>query len=185
MIDCHQAIVFMHFKWTTDHQQISTYLATLFHNIYITGFAAGSYYGNTGGGVNYQCLHTEPEYNTSYSSSGSFSVISGAEYESSKNYGIFPSAAFQQNVPCARCYTQRSAVVMIPSRRSCPTGWSKEYEGKNVINAVFSYGFWFAIKEVMSAVSNLYLKWCQKRYCMKVIVQCKIKPQLMIDLEII
>ena len=32
-------------------------------------------------GVNYQCLHTEPEYNTYYSSSGSFSVISGAEYE--------------------------------------------------------------------------------------------------------
>ena len=60
-------------------------------------------------------------------------MISGAEYETGSD-GIFPSAAFQQNVPCARCYTQRSAVVMIPSRRSCPTGWSKEYEGKNVLN---------------------------------------------------
>ena len=133
-------------------------LRCIFCNIHITGFAAGSYYGNTGGGVNYQCLHTEPEYNTYYSGSGGyFSVISGAEYES-LSYGIFPSAAFQQNVPCARCYTQRSAVVMIPSRRSCPTGWSKEYEGIYIIDDVCNKKFWFAIKEVMSAVSNLYLK---------------------------
>ena len=108
--------------------------------IHMTGFAAGSYWSNTGGGVNYQCLHTEPEYNTYYSSSGYFSVISGAEYESF-SYGIFPSTTHNQNIPCARCYTQRSAVVMIPSRRSCPTGWSKEYEGKYIINDVFNYKF--------------------------------------------
>ena len=83
--------------------------------------------------MNYQCLHTQPEYNSYYSSSGLFSVISGVEYETG-SYGIFPTAAQDQNVPCARCYTQRSAVVMIPSRRSCPTGWSKEYEGKNVLS---------------------------------------------------
>ena len=81
--------------------------------------------------MNYQCLHTEPEYNTYYSSSGEFSVISGAEYQT-VSYGIFPNAAYDQNVPCARCYTQRSAVVMIPSRRSCPTAWSKEYEGEHI-----------------------------------------------------
>ena len=96
---------------------------------YHLGFVAGSEHGNKGGGANYQCLHTEPEYNLYSSSGGSTSLISGAEYES-YSYGIFPNAAFQQNVPCARCYTQRSAVVMIPSRRGCPTGWTKEYEGK-------------------------------------------------------
>ena len=32
--------------------------------VYFTGFAAGSEHGNKGGGVNYQCLHTQPEYNS-------------------------------------------------------------------------------------------------------------------------
>ena len=81
----------------------------------------------TGGGVNYQCLHREPEYNA-YSTGSSYSVISGVEFQASDD-GIFPNAAHDKNVPCARCYTQRSATVMIPSRRSCPSGWSKEYEG--------------------------------------------------------
>ena len=80
--------------------------------------------------MNYQCLHTQPEYNL-YNSGDSSSVISGAEYQSHSS-GIFPTAAHNQNVPCARCYTQRSAIVMIPSRRSCPTGWSKEYEGEHI-----------------------------------------------------
>ena len=94
-----------------------------------SGFAAGSEHGNRGGGANYLCLHTEPQFNSYSSSGGATTLISGSEYESS-SYGIFPNAAHDQNVPCARCYTQRSAVVMIPSRRSCPTGWTKEYEGK-------------------------------------------------------
>ena len=84
--------------------------------------------------MNYQCLHTQPEYNL-YSSGGSSSVISGAEYQSGSS-GIFPRAAQDQNVPCAQCYTQRSAVVMIPSRRSCPTGWTKEYEGEHMHGVV-------------------------------------------------
>ena len=82
--------------------------------------------------MNYQCLHTQPEYNLF---GGGGSVISGVEYQSGSS-GIFPSAAHDQNVPCARCYTQRSAVVMIPSRRSCPTGWSKEYEGEHIHGVV-------------------------------------------------
>ena len=93
--------------------------------VYVVGFAAGGFFGKTGGGVNYQCLHTQPEYDLFGAGGG---VISGVEYDTGI---IFPGATFNQNVPCARCYTQRSAVVMIPSRRSCPTGWSKEYECKN------------------------------------------------------
>ena len=107
------------------------YIAKLY-KITTVGFAAGGYYGNTGEGVNYQCLHTEPEYST-YNTGGHYSVISGAEYQS-LSYGIFPNAAHDKNVPCARCYTQRSATVMIPSRRSCPTGWTKEYEGMHLCN---------------------------------------------------
>ena len=78
-------------------------------------------------GVNYQCLHKQPEYDAYYTSSSGFSVISGSEYQSGY-YRIFPSLAHNQNVPCARCYTQRSATVMIPSIRSCPSEWCREYE---------------------------------------------------------
>ena len=95
----------------------------------VTGFAAGGAYGSKGAAVDYQCLHKQPEYDAYYTSSGSFSVISGSEYQS-RHYGIFPSLAHDQYVPCACCYTQRSATVLIPSRRSCPTRWTKEYEGK-------------------------------------------------------
>jgi len=56
--------------------------------------------------------------------------MNGAECQS-YNYGIFPNSANQQNVPCARCYTEnRPALMMIPAKRSCPSGWIKEYEGK-------------------------------------------------------
>mgnify|MGYP001798693427 CR=1 FL=1 len=117
------------FSWGIPVAQHSCYNeSALFNILYHSGFVAGSEHANRGGAANYQCLHTEPEFN-SFSSGGPTSLISGAEYES-QQLGIFPNAAFQQNVPCARCYTQRSATVMIPSRRSCPTGWTKEYEGK-------------------------------------------------------
>ena len=34
------------------------------------------------------------------------------------------------NVPCAVCLaTTRVAVVMIPAKLTCPTGWTKEYNG--------------------------------------------------------
>jgi len=53
----------------------------------------------------------------------------GAEYQS-YNYGMFPNTAYQQNVPCARCYTEnRPALMMIPAKRSCPSEWTQEYEG--------------------------------------------------------
>jgi len=73
----------------------------------------------------------DPQYSKTYTS-GEFrgSAISGAEYQS-YSYGMFSTSTFNQNVPCARCYTEnRPALMMIPAKRSCPTGWTKEYEGK-------------------------------------------------------
>lgn len=99
-----------------------------FCGILYSGFAAGTYYGNTGGGVNYQCLPLSPDHD-SYATSGSVSIISGVEYESSLNGGAFTSGALNQNVPCARCLTQRTAVMMYPAKTRCPTGWNEEYEG--------------------------------------------------------
>jgi len=75
-------------------------------------------------------MPTDPQYNSVDSSDNfSGSLIYGTEYQS-YSYGIFPDSAYDQNVPCARCYTEnRPALMMIPAKRSCPTGWTKEYEG--------------------------------------------------------
>ena len=96
--------------------------------LFYPGFAAANHYDTTGGGTDFQCLPLDPEYNA-FSSSGYRSIISGAEYET-HDYGIFPNAAHDQNVPCARCYSSRSAVMMLPAKRTCPESWNKEYEGE-------------------------------------------------------
>ena len=97
------------------------------------GFAAGTYYTTTGGGSNYQCMPFDPDYKTYYTGSGgSFAYISGVEYESGC-CGLFPSSVDDGNVPCARCYTTRSAVMMIPAKTSCPSGWTEEYDGGYII----------------------------------------------------
>ena len=93
------------------------------------GFAGGSNYDQPGGGVNYQCMPLDPQFNSYGGSSFTGSYLAGVEYETYA-YGIFSSSAFQQNVPCVRCYTnKRSAVMMIPAKRECSEGWTKEYHG--------------------------------------------------------
>ena len=96
----------------------------------ISGFAAGTYFASKGGGVNYQCMPLDPEYGE-YKPGGYMSVIGGVEYETG---GTILNSVFNQNVPCARCYTLRAALMMIPGKRSCPADWRVEYEGKFPIN---------------------------------------------------
>ena len=94
------------------------------------GFVGGTHYSTQGGGVNYQCLPIDPEYNlfTNAANRYAVAVISGAEYETGYGGGIFPSMAHNKNVPCARCYAP-GPTFMIPAKRSCPSDWKKEYEG--------------------------------------------------------
>ena len=94
------------------------------------GFAGGSNFNQAGGGVNYQCMPLVPQFNSNGGSGFTGSRLVGVEYQT-YSYGILPSAAQDQNVPCVRCYTNnRSAVMMIPARRECSNGWTKEYDGK-------------------------------------------------------
>ena len=100
-------------------------------NMYITkyfvlGFAAGTFYTTTDGGANYQCMPLDPEYGE-YVAGGYYSIIGGAEYETS---GSSLNSVHNHNVPCARCYTHRSSTMMIPGKRSCPASWKVEYEGE-------------------------------------------------------
>ena len=93
------------------------------------GFAAGTFFSHSGGGSEYLCLPYDPDYKTYYTGSyGTFSYISGVEYESG-SCGLFPSGAQDENAPCAVCLTSRSAQKTIPAKTSCPDGWTKEYDG--------------------------------------------------------
>lgn len=65
--------------------------------------------------------------------------IYGAEYQTANHPGTIPESANQQNVPCARCLAARSSVMMLPARRDCPPGWTREYHGKdNHIHKILS-----------------------------------------------
>jgi len=71
-----------------------------------------------------------PEYNkVSGTNHPNSAKLRGVEYES-RSLGIYPGTAQDQNAPCARCYAKnKSSVMMIPAKRTCPDTWTKEYEG--------------------------------------------------------
>ena len=91
------------------------------------GRAGGNWYSKKGGGGNYLCMPEVPEYSDTLRytpGSQSYSEVFGVEYE-------YPTVGtHDHNVPCAVCSAStRVAVVMIPARASCPTGWTREYYG--------------------------------------------------------
>ena len=93
-----------------------------------SGRAGKTYYSHKGGGGNYQCLPTRPEYSNYISGVQGHSYMFGIEYEI-PNGGPF-SSLNNDNVPCAVCYVStRAAVLMIPAWRHCPSLWTLEYSG--------------------------------------------------------
>ena len=93
------------------------------------GKAAGSHYSHTGGGANYICLPDEPEFLFYVpGTSDQQSYIYGAEYQPE---GVGPlNRLHEQNVPCAVCYvSNRTTYLMIPAKITCPTTWTREYQG--------------------------------------------------------
>ena len=92
------------------------------------GRAAKSYYTHKGGGGNYQCLPNNPEYGGYRAGVQAQSFIYGVEYETRSGSPL--SSLYNHNVPCAVCHVStRSAVLMIPAWRHCPSGWTVEYTG--------------------------------------------------------
>ena len=83
-----------------------------------------------GGGVNYVCLPLDPEFpSNAQSGFQSGSYMYGVEYEKGRSSRFFANQD-DHNAPCAVCEVQgRSAVLMIPAKRTCPAGWTKEYDG--------------------------------------------------------
>ncbi|XP_019617282.1 PREDICTED: uncharacterized protein LOC109464683 isoform X1 [Branchiostoma belcheri] len=96
-----------------------------------SGVAGGEWYGHTGGGTNYQCLPTDPQWGRYQDGlQGNKAYMYGAEYELNTNYPFGSFSLLNNNVPCAVCYVPtRGSKLMIPARNTCFSGWTREYHG--------------------------------------------------------
>lgn len=102
-----------------------------------TGHAAGSHYAEGGGGTNRLCLHDELQKNAVFPGFGPEpSHVFGVEYQiSSENYVFSMNNSDGHQLtnyptPCAACQARnRTSVLMVPARVSCPYGWTEEYKG--------------------------------------------------------
>ncbi|XP_035668363.1 short-chain collagen C4-like [Branchiostoma floridae] len=96
-----------------------------------SGIAGGAFYNNKGGGSNFQCLPTDPEWGRyEDGTQGWKSFMYGAEYQLDTNVPYDKATFHDHDVPCAVCYSlSRHAQLMIPARKTCPEGWMREYGG--------------------------------------------------------
>ncbi|CAC5408718.1 unnamed protein product [Mytilus coruscus] len=95
-----------------------------------TGQVGGNDFTNKGGGVNYLCLPHDPENGESVK--GGNDQLYGAEYQMDSSYKPpgMNSNLHQKEVTCTVCYQRkRSAVLMIPGKKTCFKGWTLEYTG--------------------------------------------------------
>ena len=89
------------------------------------GRAGGTHYTHNGGGANYLCMPSDPQYTLSYQNGvRNQAYVYGTEYENPLQ------GTHQHNVPCAICLAAtRGTVLMLPAKTSCPTSWTTEYTG--------------------------------------------------------
>lgn len=91
------------------------------------GFTAGSKHSESGGGAQYICLPKEPEYwSAGVGTPRTESFLYGAEYQ----LRLYPSQV-EYTAPCAVCLiaSNKSSVIMIPAKVTCPRSWTLEYNG--------------------------------------------------------
>ena len=94
-----------------------------------SGRAGGSHYQH-GGASNPQCLPLDPGYLRPISGTQHRGLMYGAEYQTHTDGNSHLHGRQDHDVPCAVCYaTQRSTVFMVPSKYTCPSGWTREYYG--------------------------------------------------------
>ncbi len=82
------------------------------------GMAAGSWFGDNGGGANYLCMPYNPQYSNYLAGVQGYSPLHGTEYQ--LHGGPLSSSAHNHNVPCAVCYVStRVSSLMLPARMEC------------------------------------------------------------------
>ena len=97
----------------------------------MTGIAGGKWWGHTGSGSNYLCLPENPEYDE-YQPGLESNSYRAYVYSGEWNIRDFPPFASNHahDVPCAVCdVSGRGRILMIPAKKTCPSGWTREYHG--------------------------------------------------------
>ena len=76
------------------------------------------------------CLPFNPDFpDNAQAGNQNGAHVHGVEYERHASSRFFASV-HDQDAPCAVCEVQgRSQVLMIPAKKTCPAGWTLEYEG--------------------------------------------------------
>ncbi|XP_071144752.1 short-chain collagen C4-like [Mytilus edulis] len=101
------------------------------------GYAAGNAKTEKGGGANFLCLPKDPEWR-SYSDSKASWIgrIFGVEYQIKDN-SVYSTSFHDKEMPCSVCLiTEKSTSLMVPGKVTCPTGWTKEYTGYLMSQAI-------------------------------------------------
>ena len=90
------------------------------------GKIGATFSSHQGGAANHLCMPNDPQYTLSYRNMvQDHSYVYGAEYEDT-----VVSGRNNYNAVCAVCYLPtKNAVIMIPAKTSCPSGWTWEYYG--------------------------------------------------------
>ena len=96
------------------------------------GQMAGHDYRSAGGGVNFQCLPSDPQYLPQVPANVPYSSLRRVSYDIHFASKMFSGVDLNQHqVPCAVCETnQRVTTLSIPAMTRCPTSeWTLEYQG--------------------------------------------------------
>ena len=91
------------------------------------GRAVGSAHYHKGGGSDILCMPDDPEYLNYAAGVQGNSHVYGAEYWSHPGQPL--GGVHLHNMPCAVCSGNRSRVLMIPAKISCPPQWERQYYG--------------------------------------------------------
>ena len=91
---------------------------------------ANSDYRTPGGGSNYLCLPSDPEYESNAPDNIPHSVLTRVWYETSRNRDAFSNPTSNLLAPCAVCESDlRVTQVMILAKVSCPSDdWVLDYK---------------------------------------------------------
>lgn len=99
-------------------------------NVVYAGFMANGHFDHPGSSSNYLCLHPTPEYD---SRAGATNNNQGILYQVEFEMNVDPHAYLRPlhdfEARCAVCETQADMELMIPGTRSCPSGWTEQYDG--------------------------------------------------------
>ncbi|XP_071139058.1 uncharacterized protein [Mytilus edulis] len=97
-----------------------------------SGQVGGGNHLHSGASVNYICLPNHPDAAQPLKTHDLYAYLYGTEYEVfdfNQPQGIRSGIA-EHDVACAACLAkEKISSIMIPGRKTCYNGWTKEYEG--------------------------------------------------------